>query len=81
MTQSLNQRFTYSNPPHPYYPAIADWTVYDDGERIAISQLVETANQQEAHIADLLTEIQRLTAQVENAPPAALPILLEASPN
>lgn len=81
MTQSLNQRFSYSNSPHFTYPAVTDWHVFDDGERISISELVETANQQEAHIATLLTKIQRLNQLVTSSAPAAILALLVLSPN
>ena len=74
MTQSLNQRFSYSNPPHWACSDVIDWQVYDDGERIPVSQLVRTANQQEAHIANLLAEIQRLTELMTDTAPAGPPI-------
>ncbi len=81
MTKSLNQRFTYSNPPHFANPAITDWHIFDDGARIPINELVETANQQESHIADLLAEIQRLKQLVTITAPAAPTSGLILSPN
>lgn len=74
MTQIINNRFSYSNPPNISYPAVTDWHIFDDGERIPITELVDTANQQEAHIASLLAEIQRLTEMVPMSAPAAAPI-------
>ena len=38
-------RFDYNNPPHIYYPAVTDWHVYDEGERISVATLVRRANE------------------------------------
>lgn len=60
---SQAERFTYSNPPHWANPAITDWQLYDDGERISVADLVDMANQQEACIQSLLAEINLLRGQ------------------
>ena len=81
MPKSVNKRFTCSNPPHWACTDVIDWQVYDDGERIPVSRLVTTANQQEAHIANLLTEIQRLTELVTDTATAVPPSGLTLSTN
>ena len=65
---SHTERFSYNDPPHWANAAITDWHVYDDGERISVSQLVEKANQQEQHIKDLLAEIQEFKPDSELSP-------------
>ena len=60
MTQIINERYTYNNPPHWACAAVTDWQVFNDGQRISVAELVEKANQQEAHIQTLLAEIQLL---------------------
>ena len=67
MSQILNERFSYNNPPHFACAAVTDWQVFDDGERISVDRLVSKANQQEQHIQDLLSEIQQLREQVSKS--------------
>lgn len=51
-------RFSCSNPPHLTYPAVIDWHVYDDGERISVNTLVREANR-------LQHELQQLRQRTE----------------
>ena len=56
MSQS---RFSYNDPPHWANPALIDWHVYDDGERISISRLVREANQLQREVEALKAAIPK----------------------
>lgn len=54
MSQS---RFSYNDPPHWANPALNDWHVYDDGERISVSRLVREANRLQREVERLKTAV------------------------
>ena len=51
-------RFDYNNPPHMHYPAVTDWHVYDEGERISVATLVRRANELQREIKSLKKQLE-----------------------
>ena len=61
MSQS---RFSYNDPPHWANPALIDWHVYDDGERISVSRLVREANRLQREVEELKTAVSHQQSEV-----------------
>lgn len=51
-------RFDYNSPAHMHYPAVTDWHVYDERERISIPVLVRRANELQREVKELRQQIE-----------------------
>ena len=58
MTTETIARFSYDDPQHWANPALIDWQVFEDAQRISVAQLVQKANKLQKQVKELQNQYQ-----------------------
>ena len=66
-------RFTYTDSPHWANPALIDWQVWDNGQRVSVGQLVQLANQLQNELNQIKQEKNERCPTTHPKPYPAVP--------
>lgn len=69
-------RFTFDDPPHWANPALINWQVWDNGQRVSVGQLVRLANQLQNELNQIKQEQEHVESTTYSNNPQLSPRII-----